>query len=75
MFKAKPIPPWDIIEKDVIDEIIFRTEKQRDRLILELMASGGMSFGKRLTHIRIYKVHWKPVRSVIRYRFSKQIFP
>ena len=46
MFKAKPIPPWDIIEKDVIDEIIFRTEKPRNRLILELMARGGMRIGE-----------------------------
>ena len=43
MFKAKPIISWDIIEKDVIDEIIFRTEKPRNRLILELMARGGMN--------------------------------
>jgi hypothetical protein len=24
---AKPIPQWEIIEKNVIDEIIFRTDK------------------------------------------------
>jgi integrase/recombinase XerD len=46
MFKAKPIPSWEIIEKDVIDEIIFRTDKPRDRLILELMARGGMRIGE-----------------------------
>ena len=46
MFKAKPIISWDIIEKDVIDEIIFRTEKPRNRLILELMARGGMRVGE-----------------------------
>ena len=46
MFKAKPIPAWEIIEKDVIDEIIFRTDKPRDRLILELMAQGGMRIGE-----------------------------
>ena len=46
MFKAKPITSWDIIEKDVIDEIIFKTDKPRNRLILELMARGGMRVGE-----------------------------
>ena len=46
MFKAKAIPAWEIIEKDVIDEIIFRTDKPRNRLILELMARGGMRIGE-----------------------------
>ena len=46
MFKTKPIPSWDIIEKDVIDEIIFRTDNPRNRLILELMARGGMRIGE-----------------------------
>ena len=31
-----------MIEKDVIDEIIFRTVNPRNRLMLELMARGGM---------------------------------
>lgn len=46
MFKAKAIPAREIIEKDVIDEIIFRTDKPRDRLILELMARGKMRIGE-----------------------------
>ncbi len=46
MFKAKPTVSWEIIEKDVIDEIIFRTDKQRNRLMLELMARGGMRVGE-----------------------------
>jgi integrase/recombinase XerD len=46
MFKAKPIASWEIIEKDVIDEIIFRTDNQRNRLMLELMARGGMRVGE-----------------------------
>lgn len=33
---------WDIFEKEVIDEVIFRTMNPRNRLILELMARGGM---------------------------------
>jgi len=34
------------LEKDVVDEIIFRTSKTRNRLILELMARGGMRIGE-----------------------------
>ncbi len=33
---------WDIFEKEVVDEVIFRTTSPRNRLILELMARGGM---------------------------------
>jgi integrase/recombinase XerD len=37
---------WTILEKEVVDEIIFRTIKPRNRLILELMARGGMRIGE-----------------------------
>ncbi len=43
--EAKP-PSWPIIEKDVVDEIIFRTDNPRNRLMLELMARGGMRIGE-----------------------------
>jgi integrase len=33
---------WTILEKEVVDEVIFRTIKSRNRLMLELMARGGM---------------------------------
>lgn len=33
---------WDILEKEVVDEVIFRTTNVRNRLMLELMARGGM---------------------------------
>ncbi|MBC8420400.1 MAG: site-specific integrase [Desulfobacterales bacterium] len=46
MFRAKPMISWDITEKDDIAEIIFRTEKPRNRLMLELMARGGMRVGE-----------------------------
>jgi integrase len=42
LFRATTPPYWDFIEKETIDEIIFRTIKTRNRLILELMARGGM---------------------------------
>ena len=35
-----------MIEKDIIDEIIFRTDNPRNRLMLELMARGGMRIGE-----------------------------
>jgi hypothetical protein len=43
MFTAKSSTKWDIIEKETLDEIIFQTTNVRDRLILELMARGGLS--------------------------------
>jgi integrase len=46
LFRAKVKTHWDILEKDTVDEIIFRTTKIRDRLILELMARGAMRIGE-----------------------------
>jgi integrase/recombinase XerD len=46
LFRATTPPYWDFIEKETIDEIIFRTIKTRNRLILELMARGGMRIGE-----------------------------
>jgi len=46
LFRAgKPIQ-LQILEKDVVDEIIFRTRNQRNRLMLELMARSGMRIGE-----------------------------
>ena len=42
LFRARPSFSWDIIEKEAVDEVIFRTSKPRNRLILELMARSGM---------------------------------
>jgi integrase len=42
LFKHAKTNNWKILEKDVVDEFIFRTENSRDRLMLELMARGGM---------------------------------
>jgi integrase len=41
LFRARPSYHWNIIEKETVDEVIFRTSKPRNRLILELMARGG----------------------------------
>jgi integrase/recombinase XerD len=42
---GKPIS-WTIVEKETVDEIIFRTVKARNRIMLELMARGGMRVGE-----------------------------
>jgi integrase/recombinase XerD len=42
MFKRAQIIQWNIIEKETIDEIIFRTINPRNRIMLELMSRAGM---------------------------------
>ena len=37
---------WTILEKETVDEIIFKTSNLRNRLMLELMARGGMRIGE-----------------------------
>jgi integrase/recombinase XerD len=37
---------WTIFEKEIIDEMIFKTTNVRDRVILELMARSGMRIGE-----------------------------
>ena len=46
LYKANTPVQWDSFEKETIDEIIFRTTELRNRLILELMARGGMRIGE-----------------------------
>jgi integrase/recombinase XerD len=46
LFRPKAAVHWVIIKKETIDEIIFRTANVRNRLILELMARGGMRVGE-----------------------------
>lgn len=46
LFRPKITTNWNIMEKEAIDEIIFRSNKARNRLILELMARGGMRIGE-----------------------------
>jgi len=46
IFKERKSPPWPIIEKELIDEIIFKTVNSRNRIMLELMARGGMRIGE-----------------------------
>ena len=46
LFRASKPAQIKILEKDVVDEIIFRTPKTRNRLLLELMARSGMRVGE-----------------------------
>jgi len=46
LYRRKVITRWEIIEKETVDEIIFRTVKNRNRLLLELIARGGMRVGE-----------------------------
>ena len=45
-YRSPGLIRWTILEKEVVDEVIFRTIKPRNRLILELMARGGMGIGE-----------------------------
>ena len=42
IFKRPQAIQWNIVDKETVDEIIFRTMNTRNRLMLELMARGGM---------------------------------
>jgi len=46
LFRAVKSTQFKIIEKDVVDEMVFRTQNPRNRLILELMARGCMRIGE-----------------------------
>ncbi len=46
LFRPAKAPNWKILEKETVDEVIFRTSKPRNRIILELMARGGMRIGE-----------------------------
>ncbi len=41
-YRSPGLIRWTILEKEIVDEVIFRTIKPRNRLMLELMARGGM---------------------------------
>ena len=46
LFRAGKPTQLKILEKDVVDEMIFRTRNPRNRLMLELMARSGMRVGE-----------------------------
>lgn len=48
LFQKPKTTHWTIYDKDTIDEAIFRTLNIRNRILLELMARGGMRIGEAL---------------------------
>ena len=46
LFRAGKLTQFKILEKDVVDEIVFRTQNPRNRLMLELMAHSCMRVGE-----------------------------
>ncbi|MBU1387647.1 MAG: site-specific integrase [Proteobacteria bacterium] len=55
-FKTVKGESWTILDRDIVDEIIFKTENPRNRLMLELMARGGMRVGEVLK-LKVKNVH------------------
>jgi integrase len=47
-FKAPKQVPHKILERETVDEMIYNTRRQRDRLILELQARCGLRIGELL---------------------------
>lgn len=58
LFKSPRFSSPKLLDKDLIDEIIFRTTNERDRLILELMGRGGMRIGEVL-NIRVSDINFE----------------
>jgi len=47
-FRASNDFRWDYLEKEAVDEVIFKIPKTRDRLLVELMARGGLRVSEAL---------------------------
>ncbi|MBN1550215.1 site-specific integrase [bacterium] len=54
-FKAPKQPPHKILDRETVDEMIYDTKRQRDRLLLELQAKCGLRIGE-LLKIRVSDV-------------------
>jgi integrase/recombinase XerD len=46
LYRQRLALKWEILEKETVDQVIFRITNARNRLILELMARGGMRIGE-----------------------------
>jgi integrase/recombinase XerD len=46
VFRSPRIGTRTVIDREAIDEVIYTTRNRRDRLLLELMARGGMRIGE-----------------------------
>jgi len=47
-FKAPKYPPHRILDRETVDEMIYNSKRQRDRLMLELQAKCGLRIGELL---------------------------
>ncbi len=47
-FKAPKQPPYKILDRETVDEMIYNTKRKRDRLLLELQARCGLRIGELL---------------------------
>ena len=47
-YQIKRLIPKSIISKEALDEIIYRTESERDRLLLEIQSRSGLRVGEAL---------------------------
>jgi integrase/recombinase XerD len=47
-YRAPKQLPHKILEREIVDEMIYNTKRQRDRLILELQARCGLRIGELL---------------------------
>jgi integrase len=54
-FKAPKQHPYKILDRETVDEMIYDTKRQRDRLLLELQARCGLRIGE-LLKIRVSDV-------------------
>jgi integrase/recombinase XerD len=48
LFRAPNQVRWDFLEKETVDEIIFKIPVPRDRLLVEVMARGGLRVSEAL---------------------------
>ena len=46
VFRPPRIGTRTVIDREAVDEVIYTTGNRRDRLLLELMARGGMRIGE-----------------------------
>ena len=64
LFRGEKPGQLKILEKDIVDEIIFRTQNLRNRLMLELMARSGMRAGEVL---KLNAMDIEDRKAIIRY--------
>jgi site-specific recombinase XerD len=75
IFKRPQTIQWQIVDKETIDEIIFRTMNIRNRIMLELMARGGMRIGETVYVPRKLLVRLNDYVRANNFNGGERIFP